>query len=115
MKESAFDASSTRLLCGALYMEKIVVLLALAAGSAFAAAPSGSWPEAADSDKTGTVSGRVLVRGSLAGPPASLSPYARRRYRPPTTPGVAGGAEDAVVYLIGGSAAETDRRSAPTR
>ena len=47
----------------------------------------------------GGVGGTVRVSPQVEAPPASLSPYARRRYTPPQRPGVAGGAEDAFVWL----------------
>jgi plastocyanin len=47
----------------------------------------------------GSVAGQVTVTAEPSAPPASLSPYARRRYSPPQSPGVAGGEEDAFVYL----------------
>jgi plastocyanin len=46
-----------------------------------------------------SVSGRVVVVSNPPPPPTSLSPYARRRYQPPQSPGVPGGTEDAFVYL----------------
>lgn len=47
----------------------------------------------------GSLTGRVIVSAAPPPPPTSLSPYARRRYRPPQSPGEPGGAEDAFVYL----------------
>ena len=44
--------------------------------------------------------GSVAVLAPTQGPPASLSAYATRRYRPPAAPGTAGGPEDAVIYLV---------------
>jgi plastocyanin len=41
----------------------------------------------------------VVVSASTPPPPTPLSPYARRRYSPPQSPGEPGGAEDAFVYL----------------
>jgi plastocyanin len=46
-----------------------------------------------------SLAGQVTVVSAAQDPPTALSPYARRRYTPPQTPGVPGGAEDAVVYL----------------
>jgi hypothetical protein len=78
---------------------KVVLAMVVAAGwvSSSAAIPGGTNPDSVQA--RGAVSGRVIVSTSTASPPATLSPYARRRYRPPQNPGVPGGAEDAVVYL----------------
>jgi hypothetical protein len=78
--------------------------------------PSGGEPATPlEAVARGSVTGRVTVSAEPPAPPASLSPYARRRYMPPQSPGVPGGEEDAFVYaepLGGGPPA---RSTAPTR
>ncbi len=59
--------------------------------------PSGSGDDPAR--PTGTVSGTVTVVAAPQDRPPPLSPYARRRARPPQEPGVARGSTDAFVYL----------------
>ena len=63
----------------------------------------------------GSVTGLVTVSTDPPAPPASLSPYARRRYSPPQSPGAAGGEEDAFVYLEPVSGDVPPSSSAPTR
>lgn len=63
----------------------------------------------------GSVAGQVTVSAEPPVPPASLSPYARRRYSPPQSPGVAGGEEDAFVYLELVSGDVPSSGSVPTR
>ncbi len=77
------------------------VLLVLAVVVMLLPAPgSVAYPRAsADATPSGSVSGRVTVAAPPEDPPPPLSPYARRRARPPQEPGVAGGTADAFVYL----------------
>ena len=56
-------------------------------------------PSPPASSRAGSVAGQVSVTSTVQPPPVALSPYARRRYTPPQTPGVPGGEEDAFVYL----------------
>ncbi|HSG09783.1 MAG TPA: carboxypeptidase regulatory-like domain-containing protein [Longimicrobiales bacterium] len=77
----------------------IVVVVVAFTGWRTPPAPSSSGPEASLSARRASVSGHVVVSASPPLPPATLSPYARRRYEPPQRPGVPGGAEDAFVYL----------------
>lgn len=62
-----------------------------------------------------TLTGRVSVASRTERTPASLSPYARRRYAPPQDPGVPGGAEDAFVYLVPTAGATPAPVSEPVR
>ena len=86
-------------------MQRLVALaLALSAltGSAspFAnAAPNAVLSAAREPARRASLTGGVTVSADPPAPPASLSPYARRRYTPPQNPGVPGGEEDAFVYL----------------
>ena len=83
-------------------------LAALAFSSALLAGPTAAGPSRLTQPvPRASVSGTVTVSADVPPPPSSLSPYARRRYMPPQSPGVPGGEEDAFVYLepVGGAAA----------
>lgn len=83
-------------------------------------APAPELPSAAHTALGGppelaSLSGHVEVSARPQAPPASLSPYARRRYTPPQTPGVPGGAEDAFVYLEPADGSAPSAGAAPVR
>jgi plastocyanin len=83
-----------------LFVFTVLTVLATGwSGESFTPRSGETRVSAGTASRVAIVFGQVAVSASPDRPPPSLSPYARRRYRPPQEPGVAGGTEDAVVYL----------------
>jgi plastocyanin len=67
------------------------------------------------SARVGEVTGTITLALDGGSPPPMLSPYARRRYSPPSASRVAASTEDVVVYIVVGSGARASREATITQ